>query len=107
MAMLDIIAHKRDGCTLSTTEIHEFITGVVNHTIPDYQTAALLMAIYLKGMTTQEQTTLTKEMMKSGDRLDLSAIPGIKVDKHSTGGAATRCPCPWRQWWRPAGSQCR
>lgn len=94
MAMLDIIAHKRDGCTLSTTEIHEFITGVVNHTIPDYQTAALLMAIYLKGMTTQEQTTLTKEMMKSGDRLDLSAIPGIKVDKHSTGGVGDKVSLP-------------
>lgn len=94
MAMLDIIAHKRDGCTLSTTEIHEFITGVVNHTIPDYQTAALLMAIYLKGMTTQEQTTLTKEMMKSGDRLDLSAIPGIKVDKHSTGGGGDKVSLP-------------
>ncbi|WP_069775562.1 thymidine phosphorylase [Limosilactobacillus fermentum] len=80
MAMLDIIAHKRDGCTLSTTEIHEFITVVVNHTIPDYQTAALLMAIYLKRMTTQEQTTLTKEMMESGDQLDLSAIPGFKAD---------------------------
>lgn len=94
MAMLDIIAHKRDGCTLSTTEIHEFITVVVNHTIPDYQTAALLMAIYLKRMTTQEQTTLTKEMMESGDRLDLSAIPGIKVDKHSTGGVDDKVSLP-------------
>ncbi|RGU51887.1 pyrimidine-nucleoside phosphorylase [Limosilactobacillus fermentum] len=94
MAMLDIIAHKRDGCTLSTTEIHEFITVVVNHTIPDYQTAALLMAIYLKRMTTQEQTTLTKEMMESGDRLDLSAIPGIKVDKHSTGGVGDKVSLP-------------
>ena len=84
--MIDIIEKKKNGQILSKKDIERFISGVVSEDIPDYQTAALLMAICLNGMDTRETTDLTLAMAASGDRADLSDIPGIKVDKHSTGG---------------------
>lgn len=86
MRIVDIIEKKRDGGELSTEEIQFFITNYTNGTIPDYQASALLMAIYFQGMTSKECADLTTAMIYSGDTVDLSAIKGIKVDKHSTGG---------------------
>lgn len=86
MRMYDVIANKRDGKTLTETEIHYVIKGFTEGTIPDYQMSALLMAIYFQGMTLNESAILTKAMVDSGARIDLSPIEGIKVDKHSTGG---------------------
>jgi pyrimidine-nucleoside phosphorylase len=92
--MVDIIDAKRNGKTLTDEQLQFFIDGVVNGTIPDYQTSALLMAIFFQGMTSTEQTSLTMKMMHSGERLDLSKIPGIKVDKHSTGGVGDKVSLP-------------
>lgn len=90
MRMLDIIEKKRDGHPLSEKEIVFFIKGYVNGDIPDYQASALLMAIVFRGMNNDEISILTREMMNSGDIIDLSAIKGIKVDKHSTGGVGDK-----------------
>ncbi|HEX6594369.1 MAG TPA: pyrimidine-nucleoside phosphorylase [Bacillota bacterium] len=86
MCMYDIIEKKRDGYELSREEIQFFVQGYTDGTIPDYQVSALLMAIFFQDMTEKERSFLTMAMAKSGDMIDLSAISGIKVDKHSTGG---------------------
>ena len=90
MRMYDIIKKKRDGGELSTEEIKFFIGGVTDGSIPDYQTAALLMAIYFRGMSVRETCDLTFAVRDSGERLDFSAIGGIRADKHSTGGVGDK-----------------
>jgi len=88
MRAVDIILKKRGGGSLSREEIEYLIRGYVADTIPDYQMAAFLMAVWFKGMDSGETAAMTLAMADSGDRVDLSAIPGFKVDKHSTGGVA-------------------
>ena len=85
---IDCIEHKRDGKVLTKEEIHRFIDDYTAGRIADYQAAAWLMAVYLRGMTAEETTELTMAMARSGDIVDLSSIPGVKVDTHSTGGIA-------------------
>ncbi len=88
--MLGIIRKKRDKLKLTSKEIAFFIKGVTDNSIPDYQISALLMAILLNGMDSEETFHLTKEMMNSGDILDLSEIEGFTCDKHSTGGVGDK-----------------
>ena len=89
MRIYDIIAKKRDGYDLSDEEIAFFVHELTNGSIKDYQATALLMAIYIRGMSDREMITLTKEMAVSGDTLDLSEL-GITADKHSTGGVGDK-----------------
>lgn len=86
MRMVDIIEKKRDGQELTTAEINFFIEGYTKGEIPDYQASALAMAIYFQDMNDRERADLTRAMVESGDTIDLPAIDGVKVDKHSTGG---------------------
>ncbi|MBO8170614.1 MAG: pyrimidine-nucleoside phosphorylase [Bacillaceae bacterium] len=86
MRMVDIIHKKRNGKTLTEDEIRFMIEGFTRDEIPDYQMSAWAMAVYFRGMTDEETAYLTRAMVESGDQVDLSAIEGIKVDKHSTGG---------------------
>ena len=90
MRMVDLIQKKKDGSKLTEEEIHFIIQGYVKEEIPDYQMSALMMAICFKGLDKEETAYLTKEMMYSGDIIDLSQINGIKVDKHSTGGVGDK-----------------
>lgn len=90
MRMVDIIEKKRDGHPLNEAEIAYFIQGATDQSIPEYQISALLMAIYFQGMNEKESFYLTKAILESGSTIDLSAIDGIKVDKHSTGGVGDK-----------------
>ena len=88
MNIVDLIIKKRDGGKLTKDEIEFFVSGVVDSSIPDYQTSAMLMAIYFQNLDSEETSDLTMAMANSGDTFDLSSVEGIKVDKHSTGGVA-------------------
>ncbi|MGB4301759.1 MAG: thymidine phosphorylase, partial [Acetomicrobium sp.] len=97
MRVVDIIKKKRDGIALTDDEINFFMKGCSSGDIPDYQIAALLMAIYFRGMNDREVDSFTASMVHSGRVVDLSGIKGVKVDKHSTGGVAdttTLIVCP-------------
>lgn len=90
MRAVDLILKKRDGLSLTNDELHFLIQGYIQGSIPDYQMSAWSMAVLFQGMTFEECTQLTLEMAHSGDMVDLSSIPGIKVDKHSTGGVGDK-----------------
>jgi len=90
MRMVDLILRKREGGRLTSNEIDWMIQGYVKGQVPDYQISAMLMAIFFRGMDSQETVDLVRSMVNSGDVIDLKAIQGIKVDKHSTGGVGDK-----------------
>ena len=90
MRIYDLIAKKRDGGTHTREELEAIVNGFVSGEVADYQMAAWMMAVYLRGMTDEETAELTDVMAHSGVMVDLSPIPGIKVDKHSTGGVGDK-----------------
>ena len=90
MRTVDLIHRKRDGEELSAEELNFLISGYTRGDIPDYQMSAFLMAVFFAGMSDREVSVMTENMMNSGTQLDLSSIPGVKVDKHSTGGVGDK-----------------
>ncbi|MGI8961949.1 MAG: thymidine phosphorylase [Bryobacteraceae bacterium] len=90
MRTVDLIHRKRDGEELSAEEIQHLVDGYTRGDIPDYQVSAFLMAVYFSGMSDREVSALTESMTNSGSLIDLSSIPGVKVDKHSTGGVGDK-----------------
>src|ERR1700685_2650880 len=90
MRTVDLIHRKREGEELSVKEIAFLIDGYTNGGIPDYQMSAFLMAVFYSGMTDREVSAFTERMVQSGETVDLSAVPGLKVDKHSTGGVGDK-----------------
>ena len=90
MHALELIIKKRDGCCLSPAELAFLVDGYTRGDLPDYQMAAFLMAAYWRGLDFEEAVALTAAYIKTGDVVDLSSFPGIKVDKHSTGGVGDK-----------------
>ncbi|HEY8884635.1 MAG TPA: hypothetical protein VIO35_04925, partial [Chloroflexota bacterium] len=90
MRAVDVIARQRDGQAVSEDELREFIGGIVDGSVADYQAAAWLMAVYLRGMSVEETVALTRVMARSGQILDLGALASRSVDKHSTGGVGDK-----------------
>jgi pyrimidine-nucleoside phosphorylase/thymidine phosphorylase len=90
MRTVDLIQRKRDGEELDSGEISYLVDGYTRGEIPDYQMSAFLMAVFFAGMTDREVSTLTDFMIRSGETVDLSGVPGVKVDKHSTGGVGDK-----------------
>lgn len=94
MRIVDFVRAVRDGTAVSAVDIKEFVTGVTAGTVPDYQTTAFLMAVYLQGLDDAATAALTLAMRDSGRTIDLRTVPGIKVDKHSTGGVGDKISLP-------------
>src|ERR1700760_976060 len=90
MRTVDLIHRKRDGEELSPDEIRHLVEGYTRGDIPDYQASAFLMSVFFSGMTDREVSALTESFLNSGSTLDLSGLPGLKVDKHSTGGVGDK-----------------
>src|SRR5512147_108632 len=90
MRTVDLTQRKRDGEELAPEEITYLVEGYTSGQIPDYQMSAFLMAVFFAGMTDREVSTLTDCMLRSGETIDLSDVPGVKVDKHSTGGVGDK-----------------
>src|SRR6202163_62295 len=90
MRTVDLIQRKRDGEELAPEEIEFLVNGYTSGEIPDYQMSSFLMAVFFSGMSDREVSRLTECMLRSGDTVDLSHIPGVKVDKHSTGGVGDK-----------------
>ena len=105
MRMYDIIAKKRDGGTLNHEELSFAVNGYVAGDVPDYQMSALLMAIYLRGMTDEETAMLTDVMAHSGDMVDLSAIAASRLTSTPPAASVTRRRWSLRPSWRPAVSR--